>query len=245
MRTIRIYQQGSFKAGMQVYLDKDALKHVVTVLRMQPGQELIIFADNYEHLAKIITANKKEVKVLIEAVNFVSRESPRNIHLAQSIAKGERMELVIQKAVELGISSITPIITERTVVKLDSTRMEKKLNHWQAIAIAACEQCGRNIIPTINNIKTFDEYVNHVHQGHKYILSLKNSRSLKTLEFQNNDAITILIGPEGGFSQNELELAKDKQFIAISLGPRILRTETAAISAITLLQALAGDLCYN
>lgn len=245
MRIVRIYQQGKFKEGVEINLDEQAVKHVNTVLRMQKDQQLTLFSENFEYNAIITIANKKEVRVLINNVKFVNRESPRNIHLVQAIAKGERMEVIIQKAVELGVRTITPIITERTIVKLDKTRMLKKINHWQAIAIAACEQCGRNVIPEIHAIKTFEEFMNEEQQGHKFILSLENAKSCKELEFQDNASIFIIIGPEGGFTDSELKFAEGKKFQAISLGPRVLRTETAAICAVTLFQAFAGDLCYN
>ncbi|WP_133129887.1 16S rRNA (uracil(1498)-N(3))-methyltransferase [Legionella yabuuchiae] len=242
MKTIRIYQPGKYKAGEIIELSPNAGQHVGVVLRMRPGEEVTLFkGDNFEHQAVILSAQKKQVTVKIESSQTVDRESPRTIHLAQSISKGERMEWVIQKAVELGVSSITPLVSERTVVRLDESRLSKKLEQWQGIAIAACEQCGRNTLPIMHPVISFQKYVQQCNARLKLVLHPKSYKTWRDFEFGVAD-IALLIGPEGGFSEEEIDWASTHQFEGLRLGPRILRTETAAITALSMLQAVSGDL---
>lgn len=242
VKNVRIYQPGDYKTGETVSLNPSAAQHVAKVLRMKSEEPITLFSgDNHEYQAIITKIEKKTVQVLVLSKDFISRESPAIIHLAQSISKGERMELVIQKAVELGVASITPIFSERTVVKLDETRLKKKQAQWQAIAIAACEQCGRNQLPQINPATSYQKFIQQNLSSLKIILSPKSELSIKDLQPQNQDFV-ILIGPEGGFSEQEVEKAIEQAYLAVGLGPRILRTETAAITTISLLQAVFGDL---
>lgn len=242
MRTIRIYQPGPYSLGETVDLSPTASQHVGVVLRMQPGDELILFCgNNCEYSARIEVVNKKKVSVFITNIYEVNRESPRHIHLAQAISKGDRMEWAIQKAVELGVTSITPLFTEHCVVKLDETRLAKKLAQWQAIAIAACEQSGRTMVPMIHPANTFTHYLQQCDATMKVVLHPQASISWREYHFSAGD-IALLIGPEGGLSDIEVTAAQSHGFQALCLGPRILRTETAAIAALSLLQAVAGDL---
>jgi 16S rRNA (uracil1498-N3)-methyltransferase len=241
MRTIRIYEPGTYKIGDILELSPQASQHVVTVLRMQPGEAITLFCgDNYEYAAIIKAVQKKKALVEIEAMSLVNRESPRPIHLGQAVSKGERMEMVIQKAVELGCASITPLITSRCVVRLDVERWAKKQAQWQAIAIAACEQSGRNQIPTIYPPCDLDDYLEQCQADIKLVLDPKASSTWRN--FMGDGSIAVLIGPEGGLSEEEIQLAKALNFQGVSLGPRILRTETAAIAMISILQAMGGDL---
>lgn len=242
MREIRIYQPGAYQSGQLVELSSSAGQHVAVVLRMQPGDSLTLFCgDNREFTAVIDTVKKKQVIVRIGLVNEVSRESPLVVHLAQAISKGERMELVMQKSVELGVASITPLITERCVVKLDKERMAKKLDQWQSIVIAACEQSGRNIVPVVHQPVTLDSYVQAVQTELKFILHPNCTTTWRDYPVKHSE-IALIIGPEGGLSDEEIKLACHYEFLPLSLGPRILRTETAAITALGVLQAVGGDL---
>lgn len=242
MREIRIYQKGEYQSGQLLELSPEAGQHVAVVLRMQSGEPLTLFnGDDREFDALIETVKKRQVFVRIGAVKEVSRESPLSIHLAQAISKGDRMELVMQKSVELGVTSITPLITERCAVKLDKDRMAKKLHQWQSIVIAACEQSGRNKVPLVHPPVHFDEYVVKESAALKLILHPLNSKSLKEYAVSQSN-IALIIGPEGGLSEQEVELACKYEFLPLSLGPRILRTETAAISVLSMLQAANGDL---
>lgn len=242
MREIRIYQAGSFSTGQILELTPDAGQHVGVVLRMQPGDKITLFCgDNREFDACLVAVHKKKVTVRIDAERESSRESSRVIHLAQAISKGERMEWVMQKAVELGVASISPIITARSVVKLDQERMDKKLAQWQAIVIAACEQSGRNLVPQVKKPLVLDEYLQKNGTGLRFVLDPRESKTWRDYDFGEAE-LSLLIGPEGGFCKDELEQVFIAGFNPLSLGPRVLRTETAAIAALSVLQAVCGDL---
>jgi 16S rRNA (uracil1498-N3)-methyltransferase len=242
VRAVRIYQLGSYHCGQELELSAEAAQHVAVVLRMQPGQQIILFCgDNREFDATIIGVCKKKVIVSVITERVVNRESPRIIHLAQAISKGERMELVVQKAVELGVTSITPLITARSVVKLNKERLEKKLAQWQAIAISACEQSGRNQLPVITAVLSLDDYLQKEQALLKFVLCPKTSKTWRDYSFAQAD-IALVIGSEGGFNQEETKRLFSFDFNPLCLGPRVLRTETAAIAAISVLQAVGGDL---
>jgi len=242
VREIRIYQPGNYSPGQSLELSAEAGQHVGVVLRMQPGEKITLFCgDNREFDASLSAVHKKKVTVTIVAERKVSRESPRVIHLAQAISKGERMEWVVQKAVELGVTSICPLITARSVVKLDEERMERKIAQWQAIAIAACEQSGRNQIPLIKAALSLEVYLQQNKSSLKFVLHPEKSKTWRDYQFTQT-SLDVLIGPEGGFSPEELKHIFSHGFSPLCLGPRVLRTETAAIAAISMLQAVCGDL---
>ena len=242
LKTIRIYQEGAYKAHDNIELSPTASQHVGVVLRMRPNDKIILFCgDNREFDATITAVNKKKVMVHIDSVTNVNRESSRKIHLAQAISKGERMEIVVQKAVELGVTSITPLLTTHCVVRLNAERLAKKEAQWQAIAIAACEQSGRNTIPIIHQTCSLEDYLNICPASIKLILDPNSQFSWRDIKFIEED-ISLLIGPEGGLSDDEVATLAKQGFQALSLGPRILRTETAAIAAISVIQAICGDL---
>ena len=243
MREVRIYQAGFFfSLGQILELSPEAGQHVGVVLRMQPGDKITLFCgDNREFAALLQEVHKKKVSVKIEEERAINRESPRKIHLAQAISKGDRMEFVVQKAVELGVASISPIITSRSVVRLEAERMEKKLAQWQAVAIAACEQSGRNQIPLINKVLALDDYLQQETAPLKLVLDPRESKGWRDYEFAQAE-LALLIGPEGGFSKEELRQIFSADFNPLRLGPRVLRTETAAMAALSVLQAVCGDL---
>ncbi|MDP3704995.1 MAG: 16S rRNA (uracil(1498)-N(3))-methyltransferase [Legionellaceae bacterium] len=242
MRTIRIYQEGTYLPGQTLTLSEAASQHVGLVLRMQPSEQLTLFrGDNHECLATILTVKKRQVMVQIDTNTEINRESPRSIHLAQAISKGDRMEWVIQKAVELGVSSIAPLVTSHCVVRLNVDRMTKKQAQWQAIAISACEQSGRNQIPVIHPTCSLDTYLQQCQARYKWVLYPDAGKSWRDYANLPGD-MALLIGPEGGLSESEINQAMTKQFQPLCLGPRILRTETAAITAISVLQAVYGDI---
>lgn len=242
MKEVRIYQAGEYSSGQSVELSAEAGQHVAVVLRMQEGDMLTLFnGANYEFQSTITVVKKKRVLVTINTVQELSRESPLSIHLGQAISKGDRMEWVMQKSVELGVARITPLITERCVVKLDHERMLKKLHQWQAIVIAACEQCGRNTVPIVQAPMPLGSFLQSVQAQLKLILHTQGTKNWRDY-VQTQVEMALLIGPEGGFSDAEVTLAFNHNFFPLSLGPRILRTETAAISALSVLQAVSGDL---
>ncbi len=241
MRVIRIYQPGTYSIGDLVDLSPEASQHLAVVLRCTSGTLVHLFrGDNHEFMGKIHTIQKKIVQVRIEGVQQVDRESPAVIHLAQALSKGDRMEWVIQKAVELGVASITPLITQHCSVKLHNDRLSKKRGQWEQIIIAACEQCGRNRIPLLHPFQNLSEYVQRPLEGLKIVLA-PSSEHKPLLSF-TEQPIHVVVGAEGGFSTSEMENLKQQDFQPLSLGPRILRTETAAIAAIAAIQSHWGDM---
>lgn len=243
MREVRIYQPGDYQAGQDITLSDEAGQHVGVVLRMLPGQLVTLLSgDNREWQGEITTAHKKRVSVKLLYDNVVDRESPLRLHLAQAISKGERMEWVVQKAVELGVASILPIITDHCAVKLNPQRLDKKQSQWQAIAIAACEQCGRNQIPLVHDPLPLNALFSRTNGLPAFVLQPGAAHRYKAYADLTVREAMLLIGPEGGLSSAEQTAAQDAGFLPLSLGPRILRTETAAITAISVLQAVWGDL---
>lgn len=223
-------------------LSEDAANHVGRVMRMQPGQEVLLFdGSNAEFPALITNASKKSVEVEIQERRENSSESPLDIHLGQVISRGDKMEFTIQKSVELGVNVITPLISDRCGVKLNAERFDKKLQQWQKIAIAACEQCGRNVVPEIRPVMKLEDWCAEEYDGLKLNLHPRANYSINTLP-EPVSKVRLLIGPEGGLSAEEISMTETYQFDEVLLGPRVLRTETAAMTAITALQVRFGDL---
>ncbi len=242
MRVPRIYHPECITAGSDIALSEDAANHVGRVLRMSAGQSIQLFdGSNQVFDAQIIRADKKSVQVTILGGETDDRESPLHIHLGQVMSRGEKMEFTIQKSIELGVSLITPLFSERCGVKLDAERLNKKIQQWQKIAIAACEQCGRNRIPEIRPPMDLEAWCAEEELGLKLNLHPRASASINTLPLPV-ERVRLLIGPEGGLSADEIAMTARYQFTDILLGPRVLRTETTALTAITALQVRFGDL---
>lgn len=241
MRIPRIFLDKTLESGCETELDQRAFQHVIKVLRLREDDQVILFnGSDYEFPATISSVTKKQAILKIHQQRNSESESPLSIHLALGISKGDRMDVAIQKAVELGVKKITPLYTSRCVVNLDSKREIKKMEHWQGIIISACEQCGRVKIPRLEQAISFTSWINHsVHTG--FVLDPNAEKSLKEFSSFQKET-TVLIGPEGGLDDTEIQLAVTNNFKAVRFGPRILRTETAAIAAITALQVLQGDL---
>ncbi|QIZ75520.1 16S rRNA (uracil(1498)-N(3))-methyltransferase [Ferrimonas lipolytica] len=242
MRIPRIYQTGSIQVGQALSLDEDGANHVGRVLRMQPEQQLMLFNGNGDqYLATITASGKKSVEVMIDELQQQHSESPLDLELGQVISRGDKMEFTIQKSVELGVNTITPLWSERCGVKLSGDRLEKKLQQWQKIAIAACEQSGRNVVPRVRPVMKLEEWLQEPYDGLKLNLHPRAQYSINTLPTPV-EQVRLLIGPEGGLSATEIATASEQRFTDILLGPRVLRTETAALTAITALQVRFGDL---
>jgi 16S rRNA (uracil1498-N3)-methyltransferase len=229
-------------------LDDNAAQHV-RVLRLAVGDAVTLFngddANSGEAAAFIKTLDKKTVSVEISAWRNISRESPLNITLMQSLATGDKMDLIIQKAVELGVSAVIPVRAARSTIKLDAERAEKRVAHWRGVAIAASEQCGRNVVANISAIQSFDESL--ISAGTLGVLhpEIAANTSVSLIRWAQQHAekpLAILIGPEGGFTDAEVALAVSHGATVISLGQRVLRTETAGLAAIAILQSHLGDL---
>jgi 16S rRNA (uracil1498-N3)-methyltransferase len=242
MRVPRIYEPTPLTAHALLALSEDGANHIGRVLRMQAGQELVLFdGRGGQYPATISDVNKKQVRVQLGAQDPVEVESPLAIHLGQVISRGDKMEFTIQKSVELGVTVITPLFSERCGVKLGGERLDKKLEQWQKIAISACEQCGRNQIPLIRPAMALEPWLAEPTQELKLNLHPRAPYSIKTLP-EPKHGIRLLIGPEGGLSREEIEVARQQGFADMLLGPRVLRTETAGLTAITALQCRFGDL---
>ena len=241
MRITRIYQPIPLSENLMITLDKDASHHILHVLRLQTGTQLKIFnGQGGEYDAELIGMEKKHARIKVKNFSDIKCESPLLIHLGQGIVRGEKMDLIIQKAIELGVNEITPLITEFSNVKLAADRLEKKHAHWQAVAISACEQSGRNKLPKIHPPELIATWLQHSAADLKIILDPFAKTDLKN--YKQAETVCIVVGPEGGFCENELDLAKQHHFLPLQLGPRILRTETAALAAIAILQAKWGDM---
>ena len=242
MRVTRIHFDRPLKAGAIVSLSESAAAHVSRVLRLGPGDELTLFdGHGGEYPATIVDARGIVVRVQAGECRTVERESPLSLTLVQGISRGERMDWVVQKATELGVAVLVPVLTERSVVKLNGSQAERKREHWLAIAIGACEQCGRNRVPRIDVPIDFAAWMGSASDtGLRVVLDSSGSNALDGL--QRHQQVTLLIGPEGGLSNAERDAALAAGFQALRLGPRTLRTETAAVAALTALQLIAGDL---
>ncbi|MBX9445311.1 16S rRNA (uracil(1498)-N(3))-methyltransferase [Dickeya chrysanthemi] len=243
MRIPRIFHPDTLALlGGETDLSEDAANHVGRVRRMSAGQALQLFdGSNQVFDAEIIQAGKKSVRVRYAAGQTENRESPLHLHLGQVMSRGEKMEFTIQKSIELGVNIITPLLSERCGIKLDGERLEKKISQWQKIAIAACEQCGRNRVPEIRPVQTLESWCAESDNELKLNLHPRATQSINTLPLPVS-RIRLLIGPEGGLSADEIAMTATQGFTDILLGPRVLRTETTALTAITALQVRFGDL---
>lgn len=242
MRIPRIFTAQPLIIGSSIQLEEGAARHLSSALRMSVGQSIILFdGHGGEYSAALTEVKKGKVWVAVNEFSDQDLESPLKIQLAIGISRGERMDWIVQKATELGATEITPLFTERCEVKLSGERLEKKTRHWQQIAISACEQCQRNIVPVINSAATIDQYLADPVIGLKLVLHHRTEKRLTEMTNSNNN-IALLVGPEGGLSDREIESAIKHNFAALALGPRVLRTETAPLAAISIIQSLWGDM---
>lgn len=243
MRLTRVHIPGPLVSGSRQTIEGDAANHIARVLRLEPGHPLIVFdGRGSEYAAQIEAIRKGAVVIDVRERSDSDRESPLSLTLAQGVSRGERMDWVVQKATELGVTRIIPVLTERTVVKMDARQAERRLQHWRGIAIAACEQSGRTRVPDIAAPVTLQDFLgrNTGAQASRLLLSPTGTLRIKDLRPPAGGAL-VLIGPEGGLSEPEQRAALYAGFLAVRLGPRVLRTETAAIAALTLLQHQFGD----
>ena len=242
MRIPRIYTDSPLSEGATAGLDDNAAQHVGRVLRMQPGQELLLFnGDGNDYPATITEAGKKHVSVEVGTPSTNATESHLEIVLGQTLSKGDRMDYAVQKAVEMGVTRIAPLTTERCDVKLKGDREEKRLRHWQSVAISAAEQCGRARVPEILPVMTLPEWFeNSGDCDLRLVLHHRTEQSLDTLT--KPARVALMIGPEGGLNPDEITAAETAGFLPVALGPRVLRTETAPVAALALCQWLWGDI---
>lgn len=241
MRIPRIYTSQTLQADTSLTLEEGPSAHLARVLRMGVGDALILFdGTGGEYRANIAALERRQVRVDIGPRRDIEVESQLRIHLGVAVSRSERMDWVVQKATELGVSELSPLYTERTALKLAGERGERKLRHWQQVAISACEQCGRNRLPTVHPIQTLDSWLAGTSAQRKFVLHPRAHSPLATDLAPHS--VALLVGPEGGLSETEIEAAERAGYCTLRLGPRVLRTETAPLAAIAVLQALWGDM---
>lgn len=243
MRLNRIFCPGPLDEGLETALPAAGAYHIARVLRMREGAPLVVFdGAGGEYRAEIARVEGGAVTVRLSERTSGTAESPLKITLVQGISRGERMDWTLQKATELGVNAIAPVLTARSVVRLDEKQAAKKQDHWRGIVIGACEQCGRTHVPAVGTPKTLRNYLSSVKkEGLRLVLSPSAPGSLAGLA-SVPAKVELLIGPEGGLDDDEIGAARNAGFTPVRLGPRVLRTETAAVVALSVLQALWGDL---
>lgn len=240
MRVSRFYLDAPLEAG-EHRLEGDLTHYIGRVLRLAPGAPIQVFnGSGQEWPGEVVEVSKREVTVRLDPAKPGLPESLLRVHLGQAMSRGERMDWAIQKAVELGASEITPLFTERCEVKLQGERADKRQAHWQQIAVSACEQCGRSVVPKVHPPTPLDAWLGNLQADLKLVLHHRTEQSLESLEPPVD--LALLVGPEGGLSSEEIERAQANGFKPACFGPRVMRTETAPITALAVAQYLWGDL---
>jgi 16S rRNA (uracil1498-N3)-methyltransferase len=243
MRLTRCFIASALTPGTEIALPESAATHLVRVLRLREGDECALFNGNgHDYPARITLAGKREVRARVLSKQPVGNESPLRIVLLQGIARGEKMDLILQKATELGVAAVVPVNSERSEVKLDAERAAKRVEHWRSVVVSACEQSGRAVLPTVAAPQALATAAIDIDAALKLTLDPEGEHVLTTLAAPSPLSVCIAIGPEGGWSPHDREILKSAGFNGLRLGPRILRTETAGLAAIAALQARLGDL---
>ena len=239
-RLSRIYCDKRLKAGAEITLPESAARHALRVLRLRQGNTLLLFnGDGHDYTATLVSVARQAPRVRLESRGTPEAEPVLDLRLALGVSRGQRVDLALQKATELGVTSLTPILTERTVVRLDDARRHGRQAHWNQVVISACEQSGRRRLPRVEPLRAFDEWLDEW-RGTGILLDPLETTSLPELP-PPREPLTLLVGPEGGLTPRERERAKLGGFRGVRLGPRILRTETAPLAALAAMQALWGD----
>ena len=243
MRLTRCHVDADLRIGTSVALPDAAANHLARVLRLREGDGCVLFnGDGHDYDARITAISKRGVLADVIGARIIDNESPLHVTLLQGIARGEKMDLILQKATELGVAAIVPVMAERTEVKLDAERTGKRVAHWHNVIASACEQSGRARLPSLAAPAALGEAAHAVDAGAtKLTLDPTGDVSLATVQVATN-AVVVAIGPEGGWSPRDRDMLSAAGFIGLRLGPRILRTETAGLAAIAALQSRFGDL---
>ncbi|RUL73948.1 16S rRNA (uracil(1498)-N(3))-methyltransferase [Dyella choica] len=244
MRTTRIHVDHPLALAAELPLPAQAAEHVARVLRMEVGDALTVFnGDGFDYAACLVRVGKREVIVRVDDREEITSESPLRLTLVQAVARGEKMDLIVQKATELGVARIVPLFTERSEVKLDAARAEKRLQHWRAVVASACEQSGRGRIPEVMPAQSLQAWLAGLRDDGSQRLALLPEGTLRARELRFGEAGGwLVVGPEGGLGERDVAVLREAGFQGLCLGPRILRTETAGLAALAALQALHGDL---
>jgi 16S rRNA (uracil1498-N3)-methyltransferase len=241
MPSPRIYCDIRLGPGAQFSLPQDAANHVGKALRLRAGDALVVFdGRGGEYEAAILRIDRDRVDVKTGAFRDADREPPLQIGLVQGLPEADKMDWILQKSVELGVGWIQPVICERSVVRLSGDRAARRESHWQRVVIAACEQCGRNRVPAVRPTAAFRDWAAQPSQAARWMLAPGAGEPLASQEAPAG-SVELLVGPEGGLSERELDIAATIGFASLSMGPRVLRTETAPLAALSAMQALWGD----
>jgi len=242
MRVPRVFIDQKVVPGDSIFLSIDKTHHILHVLRLHVGDQVKLFNNSgFEFIAKIIKAKKKAIRVEVGESSQCENVSSLEIALYLAVSRGPHMDFSIQKAVELGVKVIIPIISEFSNVKLTGNRVDNKITHWEKIIIGAAEQCGRNTLAELQSPRTFNESIHLDNNSKKLILHPGVGQTMSKINIKNSK-LALMIGPEGGFSDEEFQKALDNNYIPVNLGPRILRTETAVVCSLSNAQQLWGDL---
>lgn len=241
MRIPRLYTPATLAVGEIIKLETAVARRLLRVLRLRSGDALVLFnGDGNDYPARLQVDGRDQARAEVFESGPNHSESPLHITLLQGISRGERMDYTLQKAVELGVSAVYPVLCDRSVVRLEGQRAEKRQRHWHGVVTSACEQCGRSRLPELHPVVPLGEVLHHPPPGQRVMPQPGSHQGLASLE--DSSQLVLLVGPEGGLSEAEIEQARAALFQCIHLGPRILRTETAGVATLAALQALRGDL---
>lgn len=244
MRHTRIFVDQPLSIDQDLVLGADATEHVARVLRMREGDAVVLFnGDGRDFPSTLTHCTRREVRARIDATVPGIGASALPLVLAQAVVRGNKMDMVMQKAVELGVHALIPLVTERCMIELDARRAERRQQHWQSVVISACEQCGRSTVPTIARLQSLSEWCADLADDGALRLVLLPGADQRLRDLDLGDAGAVLVvGPEGGLSSGDVETLESAGFTGLALGPRILRTETAGLAALAALQAVHGDM---
>lgn len=244
MRVTRVHVELPLAAGIEIELPENAANHLARVLRLGIGDTCMLFnGDGHDYPARLVEVGKRVVRVAVDDGIVIDNESPLRLILLQGVARGEKMDLILQKATELGVVSLHPLYSQRSEVRLDGARVDKRLAHWRSVVVSACEQCGRARVPDVAMPLPLAQVLRALQSGGlRLILDPDASAALTQLTLDPSQPICLAVGPEGGWSPQDIDQLCTAGFKGVRLGPRILRTETAGIAAIAALQTLHGDL---
>ena len=241
MRIPRIYTPQPLETGETIQLDDNAFNHSVRVLRLKSGAHIVLFnGEGGEYKATLSGVQRRQASAAVGEFTNKEVEPPLQLIMGQCISRGEKMDYTVQKSVELGVTEIVPLFSERCGVQLKGERLEKKRQHWQSVSVSACEQSGRNRIPTIEREMTLAAWIENVEADIKLVLDPSESTTLNQLQPPQN-SVALLLGPEGGMTEEEVAHAKRHGFLRIRLGPRVLRTDTASLATLSAIQLAWGD----
>ena len=243
MRIPRFYVSDALSVGQEFPLPDTTFRHAIQVLRLNVGEPLILFnGTGGEYLAQLTSVSKRAASVTIESHAATDPESPLQLTLVQAIIKPDKMDFALQKAVELGVATIQPLTTQRSVIRIGKEKADKKMQHWEGIMQAACEQSGRTRLPQLHVPRELDDWLEQPVEGSRLILAPGDFPRINALPLDLPTPVALLIGPEGGFTDDEVEQCIQAGVMPVSLGPRILRAETASITTLALLQHRYGDI---